>query len=301
MSVPNGVNGFRNRIPIGYELATFQIPKDVAKTWNAFQKSYDSTADALEDLMNKFKPGKVPYERSEEKIVYLKLCTKEKDCISSSSADNLEKRLRCVIHKLTTNTDTGFNLLEDIFECMVMNDSFQNKMAEEARRLELLGLRRIVSPCSDSEQPKPLLYHGFLRKELVVFLGNFRGHSSQRSKRTNIDPSLLLEGNQRRTRSQTSLMNKGKEPDIKKSAKELFNDPKTKKNFEKIFQNKRRFDPISAEEIEQWQQIINKKARKTFNDPTFQANLKLPILQKSHMPSNEDILDILPLDLSIGN
>ncbi len=109
-------------------------------------------------------------------------------------------------------------------------------------------------------------------------------------------------------------MNKGKEPDIKKSAKELFNDPKTKKNFEKIFQNKRRFDPVSAEEIEQWQQIINKKARKTFNDPTFQANLKLPILQKvfklvnknkqsiqSHMPSNEDILDILPLDLSIGN
>jgi len=37
MSVPNGVNGFRNRIPVGYELATFQIPKDVAKTWNAFQ------------------------------------------------------------------------------------------------------------------------------------------------------------------------------------------------------------------------------------------------------------------------
>ena len=78
--------------------------------------------------MNKFKRGKVPYERSDEKIVYLKLCTKEKDCISSSSADNLEKRLRFVIHKLTTNTDTGFNLLEDIFECMVMNDSFQRKL-----------------------------------------------------------------------------------------------------------------------------------------------------------------------------
>jgi len=301
MSVQNGEHGFRNRIPVGYQIATFQIPKDVAKTWNAFQKSYDSTADALEDLMNEFKRGKVPYERSDEKIVYLKLCTKEKDCISSSSTDNLEKRLRCVIHKLTTNTDTGFNLLEDIFECMVMNNSFQKKMAEEARRLELLGLRRIIPPNSDSEQPKTLLYHGFLRKELAEFLGNFRGQSNQRRQRANIDPSLLLEENQRRTRSQTSLMNKSKEPEIKKSAKELFNDPKTKKNFEKIFQNKRRFDPISDEEIEKWQQIINKKAKKTFNDPAFQANLKLPILQKPHMPSNEDILDILPLDLSIGN
>jgi len=82
MSVQNGEqNGFRNRIPVGYQIATFQIPKDVARTWNAFQKSYDSTADALEDLMNKFERGKVPYERSDEKIVYLKLCTKEKDCM----------------------------------------------------------------------------------------------------------------------------------------------------------------------------------------------------------------------------
>lgn len=301
MSVQNGEHGFRKRIPVGYQIATFQIPRDVAKTWNEFQKSYDSTADALEDLMNKFKRGKVPYERSDEKIVYLKLCTKEKDCISSSSADNLEKRLRFVIHKLTTNTDTGFNLLEDIFECMVMNDSFQRKMAEEANLLELLGLRRIIPSSPDSEQPNSIKYHGFLRKELAEFLGNFRG-ASQRSRKPIIDPCLLLEGNQRRTRSQTSLMNKFKEPDIKKSVKELFNDPKVNKNFDKIFQNKRRWLPsISPEEIEQWQEIINKKARKTFSDPTFQANLKIPTLTKSHLPSNEDILDILPLDLSIGN
>jgi len=251
--------------------------------------------------MNKFKRGKVPYERSDEKIVYLKLCTKEKDCISSSSTDNLEKRLRFVIHKLTTNTDTGFNLLEDIFECIVMNDSFQRKMAEEARRLELLGLRRIIPPSSDSEQPKSLLYHGFLRKELAGFLGNFRG-PSQRSRKPNIDPALLLEGNQRRTRSQTNLMNKSKEPDIKKSVQELLKNPKVNKNIEKIFQNKRKWlSTISAEEIEQWQEIINKEARTTFNCPSFQANLKVPKLTKSHLPSNEDILDILPLDLSIGN
>ena len=38
MSVQNGEqNGFRNRIPVGYQIATFQIPKDVARTWNAFQ------------------------------------------------------------------------------------------------------------------------------------------------------------------------------------------------------------------------------------------------------------------------
>jgi hypothetical protein len=76
-------------------------------------------------------------------------------------------------------------------------------------------------------------------------------------------------------------MNKCKEPDIKKSVKELFNDPKVNKNFDKIFQNKRRWLPsISPEEIEQWQEIINKKARKTFSDPTFQANLKIPTLTK---------------------
>merc|ERR1711953_1372405 len=301
MSVENGENAYRKRMPVGFEIATFQIPKDVAKTWNIFQKPFESTTDALEALMNKFKRGKIPYERSDEKIVCLKICTKEKDCIASSSSDNLEKRLRVVVHKLTTNTDTGFNLLEDIFECMVMNDSFQDRMAEEARRLELLGLRRIIPPSLNSEQPKTLPYHGFLRKELTDFLGNFRWQTNQRSKKPVIDPSLLLEGNQRRTRSQTTLMNKGKEADIKKSAKELFNDPKTKKNFEKIFQNKRRFDPISAEEIEHWQNIINKKARQTFSDPEFQKNLKLPTLRKSHLPSSEDILDILPLDLSIGN
>ena len=76
-------------------------------------------------------------------------------------------------------------------------------------------------------------------------------------------------------------MNKCKEPDIKKSVKELFNDPKVNKNFDKIFQNKRRWLPsISPEEIEQWQEIINKKARKTFSDPMFQANLKIPTLTK---------------------
>ena len=113
-------------------------------------------------------------------------------------------------------------------------------------------------------------------------------------------------------------MNKSKEPDIKKSVQELLKNPKVNKNIEKIFQNKRKWlSTISAEEIEQWQEIINKEARTTFSRPSFQANLKVPKLTKvlklvktdyfltidfkSHLPSNEDILDILPLDLSIGN
>ena len=48
-------------------------------------------------------------------------------------------------------------------------------MAEEANLLELLGLRRIIPSSPDSEQPNSIKYHGFLRKELAEFLGNFRG------------------------------------------------------------------------------------------------------------------------------
>ena len=41
MSVQNGEHGFRKRIPVGYQIATFQIPRDVAKTWNEFQFGLD--------------------------------------------------------------------------------------------------------------------------------------------------------------------------------------------------------------------------------------------------------------------
>ncbi|CAG5091657.1 Oidioi.mRNA.OKI2018_I69.PAR.g13183.t2.cds [Oikopleura dioica] len=251
--------------------------------------------------MNKFKPGELVYERSEQKIVPLTLCTKPKDTSEFNPNNYPEKRLRQLLHRLTTNTDTGFNLLEDIFECMVMNDIFQSRMTEEARIMDILGLRRI----GEREENKTIPYHGYLRTELAEHLGNLRlTNHNNRSRKSEIDPSSILsEGSQRRTRSQTSLMNKKKEPttEIAKTVKQLFEEPSVKKNFNKIFQTKRRIDPISPEEIEQWQQIINKKARKQFSDPGFLANLQVPTLRKSELPSSEEILDILPLDLSIGH